>query len=73
MLKVNPAWEAFIVYEGKNCVPTIYSEAIKALYRTVDASKLVYDNLCNVLVNEFGFELNPYNTCVANNIINGKQ
>jgi len=48
MLKVNPTWEEFIVYEGKNRLTAIYSEAIKALYGTVDAAKLFYDNLCHV-------------------------
>ena len=52
MLKINPSWEQFIVLEWRKQVPTIYSRAIKALYGTVDAAKLFYDNLCGVLVNE---------------------
>ena len=73
MLKVNPSWKEFVVLEGKRKVPTIYSEAIKALYGTVDAAKLFYDNLCSILVDELGFKLNPYDACVANKDINGKQ
>ena len=61
------------MFEGKKRTPTIYSEAIKALYGTVDAAKLFYDNLCHVLINEIGFTLKPYDGCVANKIINNKQ
>ena len=39
MLKINPSWTEFVVTEGRKKVPTIYSEAIKALYGTVDAAK----------------------------------
>ena len=40
LLKVNPDWNQYVVYEGRKKVPTIYSEALKALYGTVDAAKL---------------------------------
>ena len=73
MLKINPSWKAFIVHEGKNRTPTIYSKAIKALYGTMDAAKLFYDNLCKVLVEDMGFKMNPYDGCVANKTINKKQ
>ena len=52
MLKINPYWKEFIVYEGDKRVPAIYIKAIKALYGTVDATKLFYDNLCHVLIKE---------------------
>ena len=73
MLNINPSWEEFVVLEGKKQVPTIYSEAIKALYGTVDAAKLFYDNLCHVLINELGFTMNSYDGCVVNKIIDDKQ
>ena len=72
MLKINPEWDRYIVYEGKNNTPTIYSEAIKALYGTVDAAKLFYDNIVGVLVDELQFVVNPYDVCVVNKEINGK-
>ena len=65
--------ERFFVLEGRKKIPTIYSESTKALYGTVDTAKLFYDNLCGVLVDELGFKLNQYNTCVANKETNGKQ
>ena len=73
MLKINPEWRKYVIYEGKNSTPTIYSEAIKALYGTVDAAKLFYDNLQHVLVKELGFTTNDYDACVVNKEINGDQ
>jgi hypothetical protein len=66
LVKINPEWEKYIVYEGRKKVPTIYSEAIKALYGTVDAAKLFYNNLSSFLVDDLGFKTNPYDPCVAN-------
>ena len=54
-------------------MPTIYSEALKALYGTVDASKLFFDDLPGFLLDDLGFKRNPYDWCVVNKIINGKQ
>lgn len=73
LLRINPAWKQFVVHEGKKNIPTIYSEAIKALYGTVDASKLFFDDLTYFLVKDLGFVVNPYDTCVVNKAIDGKQ
>ena len=73
LLKINPDWNEFVVYEGRKKVPTIYSEALKALYGTVDASKLFFEDLSSFLINELGFIRNPYDWCVVNKTINGKQ
>ena len=32
LTNIYPRWKNYVVYEGKRCTPTIYSEAIKALY-----------------------------------------
>ena len=40
LVRVDPKWKEYIQYKGKKNTPTIYSEAIKALYGTVDTSKL---------------------------------
>ena len=40
LLQINPTWKKYVVYIGNKQVPTIYSEAIKALYGSADASKL---------------------------------
>ena len=70
LLKINPMWSQYIVHEGKNRTPTIYSKAIKALYETVDASKLFFDDLSSFFT-ELGFTPNPYDACVVNKNIDG--
>jgi hypothetical protein len=45
---------------------------LKALYGTLQAALLFWENLSKQL-QEWGFEINPYDFCVANKIINGKQ
>ena len=73
LVKVNPDWKKYVTYEGKNNTPTIYSEAIKALYGTVDAAKLFYDSLSSFLTGELKFKKNLYDACVVNRIIEGTQ
>ena len=71
LVKVNPSWDRFVVYEGKKRTPTIYSRAIKALYGTVDAAKLFYDSLSLLLVDQLKFIKSPYNSCIVNKMVNG--
>ena len=73
LLKINPEWRNFVVYEGKKATPTIYSQAKKALYGTVDAAKLFFDNLSSFLMDKLQFKRNPYDSCVMNRMINGSQ
>ena len=40
LVKINPMWKDYIVYEGKRNTPTVYIEVFKALYGIVDATKL---------------------------------
>jgi hypothetical protein len=63
-------YSPYITYEGKNKV--LYVELLKALYGTLRASRLFWEKLSGKLV-EWGFTLNPYDSCVANKMINGKQ
>jgi Reverse transcriptase (RNA-dependent DNA polymerase) len=72
LTKVDPdAYRKFVVTEkGK---PVIYVELAKALYGTLQAALLFWENLSKFLVEELGFELNPYDKCVANKVINGSQ
>ena len=72
LLKINIDWKEFVVYEGKKKVPTIYSEALKALYDTMDASKRFLEDLSDFLIDKLGFTRNPYDWCVVNKTINGK-
>ena len=56
----------------KNGKPMIYFKLQKALYGTLEAAWLAWEKLAGKL-QEWGFELNPYDQCVANKMINGKQ
>ena len=49
----------------------LYVKLKKALYRTLQASILFWKNLTNTLI-EWGFEINPYDWCVANKMVNNK-
>ena len=73
LLKINPHWQQYVVHEGTKNVPTIYIEAIKALYGTVNASRLFFEDLSNYLEKHIGFKRNPYDWCVMNKTINSKQ
>jgi hypothetical protein len=69
--KIDPQqYEKHTVYErGK---PVIYVILLKALYRTLQAALLFWENLSSQL-KEWGFKLNPYDFCVANKTVNHKQ
>ena len=50
----------------------LYVELLKALYGTLRAARLFWEKLTSKL-QEWGFSLNPYNLCVANKMVKGKQ
>ena len=50
----------------------IYVRLIKDLYGTLKVALLFWENL-NDTLQEWGFKINPYDWCVANKMINGKQ
>ena len=56
----------------ENSKPVMYVKLVKALYGTLQAAAVFWRNLSGFLI-ENGFELNPYDDCVANKVINGKQ
>ena len=71
LCKINPMYSSFITKEGG--VKVIYVRlVVKALYGCVQSFLLWY-NLFSSLLPKMGFELNPYDPCVANRIIKGKQ
>jgi hypothetical protein len=69
--KIDPQqYEKHTVYErGK---PIIYVILLKALYGTLQAALLFWENLSSQL-KEWGFNLNPYDFCMANKTVNHKQ
>ena len=63
-------YEPYVVYEGKEKV--MYVELLKALYGTMRAARLFWEKLRAKLLEE-GYVPNPYDQCVVNKMINGKQ
>ena len=52
--------------------PVIYVRLLKSLYGTLKVALLFLENLSEAF-QEWGFQINPYDWCVANKMINGKQ
>ena len=72
MVRVNPElYRPYITY-SKNGTPMLYVRLSKALYGMLKAALALYKKLRSDL-EEMGFEVNPYDPCVANKIINGTQ
>ena len=71
LIRVDESYSQFLTYERG--IPVIYAELSKALYGTLQAAKLFWENLTSFLCSDLGFTLNPYDSCVANKTINGKQ
>jgi len=72
LVKMDPIkYEPFLTYEHDK--PVLYVKLLKALYGTLQAALLFWENLSGLLVDELGFTANPYDPCVVNKIINGKQ
>ncbi len=70
MCRVNPRYSSFVVMEGGKKV--LYLRLLKALYGCVKSALLWYELFTGTL-QKMGFELNPYDPCVANKTINNKQ
>ena len=58
--------------KDENGKTVLYVELLKALYGTLKAALLFWKLLSKQLVS-WGFEINPYDWCVANKTIDGKQ
>ena len=71
LLKIDPnLYNKYLVWEGKKTV--MYAELTKALYGTLDTALLFWKNL-SAKLESWGYEQNPYDWCVVNKKINGKQ
>jgi len=70
LVKIRPEFADKVVYEyGK---PVIYCKLLKALYGTLQAALLFWKEL-SLHLRQQGFEANPYDWCVMNKMVNGKQ
>jgi hypothetical protein len=71
LLEIDRAlYEPCVTYE--NGKPVIYCELLKALYGTLRAARLFWEKMRDKL-SEWGFEPNPYDHCVMNKTVNGRQ
>ena len=70
LCQVDPRYKKYVVNEkGK---PVVYAKLRKALYGTLQASYLFWKDITRELEKD-GFEVNPYDWCVANKTVDGKQ
>ena len=66
----NKKYQPYVVYEKNRKV--LYLKLRKAMYGCLKAALLWYELFSNTLKEE-GFKLNPYEPCVANKMVKGKQ
>ena len=72
MVKIDPKlYRPYITKNGRG-ESIMFVKMQKAMYGMMRASLLFYLKLVDELI-EDGFELNPYDPCVANKMVNGKQ
>ena len=71
LTKCNPKlYRLYVVTENNK--PVLYVELIKALYGTLRATLIFWRKLTSKLM-DWGFTINPYDWCVANKQIEGRQ
>ena len=70
MIEVNPIYASEVRVENGKKV--LYVQLLRALYGCMESALLWYQ-LYTERLQELGFEINPYDKCVANKQINGKQ
>ena len=68
--EVNPEFKQYLRWENGKAV--LYVLILQAIYGTIDAALCWYELYSETLKKE-GFIINPYDLCVANKMINGKQ
>jgi hypothetical protein len=72
LLEIAPGVYDDYVYLNKKGVKVVIVRCKNAIYGTMVAS-LMYYRKFRTSLEEIGFEFNPYDACVANKMINGKQ
>jgi len=70
--KLEPAIYRKYIWHDKKGKPMIYVKLKKALYGTLQAALLFWQLFLNTLI-EWGFTVNPYDQCMVNKQICGKQ
>ena len=70
MCQVSPIYKKYIHYENNKKV--LYLKILRALYGCIESALLWYNLFSNSL-EKIGFQINPYDRCVANKVINNNQ
>ena len=71
MCDINPEHRKNVITDKKGR-KILYMKVLRALYGCIEAALAWYNMFTTTLMKE-GFKLNPYDKCVANKTINGKQ
>ena len=71
LIQSNPKYKRF-VHITKDGRRVVYLKLRKALYGTITAARLFFDNITDKL-SKYGFVANGYDSCVMNKMINGHQ
>ena len=72
MIKTAPEIYCKYITINRKGETVLYVRALNAIYGIMKSALLFYQNFVGYLMT-IGFELNPYDPCVANKIINEKQ
>ena len=70
LCEIDPIYQDNMVTEGSQKV--LYVHITQAIYGMLVSAMLFYGKLTKALLS-YGFKLNPYDHCVANKMVNGKQ
>ena len=70
MCQVNPEYEQHVIYENEKIF--LYLLVLREIYGCIESALLWY-NLFSITLEGLGFEINPYDRCVANKVIEGTQ
>eukprot|EP00956_Cyclotella_meneghiniana_P028301 scaffold65295_cov71-Cyclotella_meneghiniana.AAC.14 len=72
MVKIDPQLYGPYLTKNKKGESILYVKMLKAMYGLLRSALLFYLKLVKDLT-DFGFTMNPYDPCVANKMVNGKQ
>jgi hypothetical protein len=72
VVKTAPEIDRKYVYIGPDNKPVLYAKMLKGLCGCLRSALLFYQKLLGGLERN-GLTLNPYDPCVANKMVNGKQ
>ena len=67
---LDESYKEYMVYEKGQ--PVLYTEVGMAIYGMLISALLFYNKL-KADLERYGFEVNPYDPCVANKVVDGKQ